>query len=338
MKGYTMIFRIDLNSWGRFFTVPCRVVDEHIKLADGDFIKVLLCVLAGSSNTVDTEIIASQSGIKENVVRDALMYWSSNGIIKSEDLPAQEQPAVAASAPVIFQDNVRKPAEVQIVKTSVRYSPKDLANKLEENDTLKSLVSEYEKLKGTTIKDNEIIGLINLTEYYGFEADAISLIIGHCHSMGKDSIAYIERLAKDWSERDIVSFADVDAEIIRQNASDKFARKVLNLFGFTSKPAKRQLEYIESWKNMGFTPDMIGIAYEKCMSSKNQLKYSYIDGILKNWAGKNIITPDQVEEEDRSFRDKANKKAQQSSKDTSYDLDKWEKLSESLLPVNGGNK
>ncbi|MBR1384413.1 MAG: DnaD domain protein [Ruminococcus sp.] len=334
-----MIYKIDLNGWGRFFTVPCRVVDEHIKLADGNFIKVLLCVLSGSSNTVDTELISKQSGLKETTIRDALMYWSSNGIISAEGLPKQEENAVAAAAPILTSpEPAVKQEEEAKVKVSVRYSPKELANKLEEDDQLKYIVSEYEKIKGTTIKDNEITGLMNLKEYYGFDAQALLLIIEYCHDIGKDSIAYIERVAKDWSERDINSFSEVEAEIIRLSASNKFAGKVIRSFGLTSRPTKRQLEYIESWRQMGFTAEMIEIAYNICMDATSKLNFKYIDTILKNWAGKNIRTPEQAEADEKNFRENAAKKQQQDKKDTSYDLDKWEKLSESLLPVDGGNE
>ena len=39
-----MIYTFDCDRWGSSFSVPSKVVDKYIKLSDGDFVKVLLCI------------------------------------------------------------------------------------------------------------------------------------------------------------------------------------------------------------------------------------------------------------------------------------------------------
>lgn len=52
---------------------------------------------------------------------------------------------------------------------------------------------------------------------------------------------------------------------------------------------------------MGFTVEMLEIAYNKCVDNTNKLNYKYIDTILSNWAGKSISTPEQVTHEDEKY-------------------------------------
>ena len=156
----------------------------------------------------------------------------------------------------------------------------------------------------------------------------------------KDRMAYIERVAKDWFERGIVTYADVEAEIIKQTEIGSFINKAAAAFGMSGKLSKRQQEYIEQWRSMGFTTEMLEIAYDKCMDAKNELKFSYVDGILRKWAGMNISTPEQVSEEDRKFADGKAKRRNEpvKNKETSYDLGEWERFAMNFDPEGSGEK
>ena len=40
-----MKYRFDVDSWGGHFSVPCSVATEYLKTSDGNYLKVLLCIL-----------------------------------------------------------------------------------------------------------------------------------------------------------------------------------------------------------------------------------------------------------------------------------------------------
>ena len=71
-----MKYKIERKNWGRFFTVPCKVVSEHIKLCSGDFLKVLLYILSSDKNEIVSEDISVATGISTGIVDDAIVYWS----------------------------------------------------------------------------------------------------------------------------------------------------------------------------------------------------------------------------------------------------------------------
>jgi len=321
-----MIYRIDIDRFGRFFSVPCSIVDKYMRIADGNFIKVLLCVLASNSPEVDTGRLAEQSGLKESIVCDAMLFWTELGVLRTGGEPVREP----VSARLSEKNEASAPKTEPQPKNTVRYSPKDLANKVNENAELKYLVSEFEKIKGTPIKDNEIVGLINLTEYYGFNAQSLMLIIEYCHLLGKDSIAYIEKVSKDWFARGISEYSEVEAEIIRQSQLRSYESKAARAFGLSGKLGKTQTEYFNKWQDMGFSIEMLEIAFDKCMEKKNELKFPYIDGILQSWAGKDIRTPEQVEQNDTAYANKS-RPMKNGQKQTSYDLDEWDQFADNFI-------
>ena len=333
-----MTYKIDFDRWGRFFNVPYSLVDEHLRLADGDFVKVLLCILSGSSNVADSALLSKASGVSEARVNDAVHYWAGLGVITVEGLPQRETPPVpAVAASVELKPQIKEPAEAP-AKSSVRYSPKDLANKLNESEELSYIVKEYEKIKGTVIKDNELIGLINLNEYYGFEAQSLLLLIEYCHKLGKDRIGYIEKVAREWFDCDIVSYPDVEAEIIRQSKIRSYEYKACKALGIKGKPSTSQQQTIASWQEKGISIEMLEIAYDKCMDAISEPNFRYMAKIVNSWFSEGIKTAEEIESRDNAFKSGKSKKAKAANTDTSYDLDEWEKYAMSFDPENGGDK
>lgn len=333
-----MVYKIDFNRWGRFFSVPCSVVDDYIKLSDGDFVKVLLCALCSNSDVIDTDVLAAQAGVQPSKAHDALLYWAGNGVVNLIDQQGKVVQTAPAPAPISAPASAPVKETAKPPKTVVRYSPKDLSAVIDSQPDLKALTDNIQQLVGRTLNAAEVAGIINLYEYYGFSPAAIFLITDYCHKLGKDRFAYVERVAKDWFERGIIEYSDVEAEIIRQSNAHTYRMKAAKLLGMSSKLSKRQGEFIDDWAKMGFTLEMLEIACDKCIDVKKEVNFNYIDGILKNWAGKAITTPEQVKQEDVKFSGGAKKKyTQHENKDTSYDLSEFEKFALNFDPNKRGD-
>ena len=122
-----MKYTFDCDRWGSSFSVPSKVVDKYIKLSDGDFVKVLLCILCSTERECDSAKLAEKSGLPENTVIDAVTHWVSLGVITTEhsDMakPAQVK---AVSTPVsdlkqrpsLFQKLRQLPRNVRAFQTS----------------------------------------------------------------------------------------------------------------------------------------------------------------------------------------------------------------------------
>ena len=339
-----MEYNIDFKRWGRFFSVPCNVVDEYISLSDGDFIKVLLCVLCSNSQRVSTAKLAEKIGITEEKVEDAIIYWAGLEVIVAEkqgeklpamDIQKKQSISTVKSAPVQNVGAIIPSKNSIDAKTRVKYSTRELSEKIENNEELKALYDNIQTVLSHTINGTEIAAILNLYEYYNFSAASILMIAEYCVSIGKNRMAYIETVAKNWFDKGICSYSEIEQEIIRQGENRNFENKVMNIFGMTNKLTKKQKELISKWRDMGFSLDMLGIAYEKCMNNTTKLSFAYINKILENWSGKQIMTPQQVDEDDMKYVSKKVKPVVNQSNDTSYDLNDWEKYAMSLGTGSG---
>ena len=346
-----MTYNFDIDRRGCFFNVPASVVYDYIKLSDGNFVKVLLCILASSGKNITSAELSQMSGLSEDICDDAVTHWESLGIVST----GQKSPEVsvnfdehlekndkqdAYAAPVSAVEAVKpekKPSDKKIVVT---YSQREIKEKAEKDENLKQLVNDIQGTLKFSINGKELGRLVELYEYYHFDVATILLVAEYCAQLGKRSVAYLSAVLVRWYENDIVSYTDVEAEIIRCTEEKSFENQCMRAFGMDSKPSKQQREYMEKWHGVGFNAQMVEIAYNKCMNSIGKLNFKYIDTILMKWSGKSISTPEQVKIDDSKFRVNNSKKYQKAveeeTKRTSYDLDEFEQFAMNFNPNTKG--
>ena len=66
-----MDYIVNTGSWGSLFAVPDCVVDDYIKLASGQAVKVLLYVLRNGNRKIDKNEIASALNMNDEAIDDA---------------------------------------------------------------------------------------------------------------------------------------------------------------------------------------------------------------------------------------------------------------------------
>ena len=349
-----MIYKLAYPAFGRYFNVPCGAVENFIKTADGDFYKVLLCALCSDSPVLDTARLAERAGVSVSAAEDAMLFWTSNGVLRAEgaaDTPAPAvsvQPAVMpVSVPAMLPAEPEKEEEsVQAadpektektapVKMTVKYSPKELAQRAAESGEIKALFEQVQKILGRPINPTETAGFLGLYEYYGFSVASIMILTQYAHDMGKDKIAYIEKVAHDWLDRGLTEYADVEREITRLTEQNKVNVRLKRLLGIEGKLTKNQEEFLSLWTEWGFDDDMISLADEICRDNKNRTDLRYMNGILKRWHDDGIKTPADVKEKGKAQYER---KEDVSAAESSFSIDEWYELADNYDPEKIGLK
>lgn len=342
-----MKYKIERKNWGCFFSVPCEAVQKHIKLCSGDFFKVLLCILSSEETEIVSEDISRISGINTDIVDDAIVYWSQAGIfsvlnvtvLKNNNAKTSIANDVSLQPRTISSsDETQKVSIVPSVnpvknslerKSHVKYSAKDVADIINSQIEIKEMFSQLEVILKRNLKFSEQCGYINLVENYGFPAASILLLVQYCEDIGKSSLKYIEKTANDWFEQDITSYPQVEAQIIKMTKSHTIENKVSKIFGMTTALTKKQKEYINSWTDLGFNPDMIELAYERCVNQINKLSFPYINKILTNWSKDNAFTAEEVNILDTKGKKRISKTKE---KEHSFDLDEFDEFTLNYVP------
>lgn len=332
-----MKYEISLKNRGSSFAVPTSVVNKYIKKASEGYLKVLLYILSEGEGSFVTDDIAEKTDVDENIIFDAISFWISKNVISCADISpiiSNEKPATKTKAQektVSKIEPIDPSRESLSRKITVKYSPKDLEKLVDESDELKFLMDNSQVILKRPIKYSEQGSLINLYEYYGFSVAAILMLLEYCEKVGKTSIGYIEAVAKNWFENNIIDFECVEKEIIRLLERNKLEKKVFSVFGLDTKPTPNQTAYIEKWEALGFDIDMISFAYEKCVDQTNKLSFQYINKILESWAAKGYKNREMASL-DKPSEKKQYKKQQDQKKEHSYDLDEFYRMALNSTP------
>ncbi len=325
--------------WKRFFSVPCCIVDNYIKLADAAALKLLLYMLSSEYDSFDYGEASSALGVPVDTLKDAMLFWKQLGVVSEDDLDkgkaCGEASTLNSDAAPKVQENTGKdqlslpPASQGKVLRRSGYTPKEISELIEQDEDTRIMFKEAEKILGRLLKhaDNEL--LINLKDYFGFSVPSIILILEYCRDMGKTSARYAETVAKDFYDNGIVDFLQIDEEIKQRKVYNEFENRVKRDFGIETKLTARQSKYISSWRNMGFDVEMISSAREKCVDSTNKLSFEYINKILLSWSEKNIFTPDAAQSDTKS------KKGSSFSAETSFNIDEFDRFT---LGIGENNK
>lgn len=340
-----MLCRIEVNKWGGFFNVPWQVADKFLRISDGDFVKVLLGALTSGSPQLDTKELAHRAGVDEQRAQDALLYWSSLGVISMEEhegntggeMSSTVKPAASAASVRNYapsgEGETVKPTEKHVMtetaekKTVVRYTPSELAQLARSNEEVYVLFQSAEQALGRTISATEQAGFVDIYEYYSMPAASIILLTRFCAGLGKGNMAYIRSVAKDWYERGILDPHDAEKEIIRLTEYYSYEGAVKAGLGLKAKTTKSQKAFFERWKELGISPELAELAGEISIENtdKHTVNLSYMDKVLAAWKQQGITTPAQAKsrQSDSGWAgSKASDKQQRSPK--SYSIEEFE--------------
>lgn len=302
---------IDNSQWKRFFSVPCALVDNYLKLADGPALKLFLYLIS-LEGPLDERKITDATGLNSQEIKEAEIFWKNLGIMSS-DTPS----ALPDTSPSHTENTASAPSPVGPKIVHSHYQPKDIAEMLSSSPELKELFSEAESTLGRILKHSDHEVLISLRDYYGFSEQAIVLILEYCAGMDKTSARYYETVAKSLFDKGAMDFDSIEEEFSRLKEQHSYENQIRHDFGLEIRLTPKQIKYINSWRDMGFDLDMINLARERCADSANKLSFPYIDRILHSWKEKNITTVEAAQNESKPAN---------TSEMHSFDLDEFDRF------------
>ena len=106
----------------------------------------------------------------------------------------------------------------------------------------------------------------------------------------------IEREGYAWARMGIDNQGDA-AEYLRQYARrQERVPQYMRVLGLGERiPSASEEKYLTAWQEMGFPPETVALAYDKTVLKCHELKWPYINGILKRWHEAGLHTPEEAE-------------------------------------------
>lgn len=306
------------------FGVPCVVADNFLKLATGEQIKVLLYLLRTSGRTVSTEEIAVNTGVTPQQAEEAVLFWQQVNVLSSDNTISVPQSIM--TPPVLQQTtNTVSVEETLFVKSAPEprrrenLRPTEITDIMHDSPAVAELFKAAESILGH-INNTMQNSLIWMTNYLGLKAEVILVLLVYCEKIEKTNVAYIEKIAMSWAEKDINTLDSAQEEIERLTSSHDFIGVVMKMYGMKNRPTSKQLDIIEKWRTAGYAKDLINYACEKTLENTGKVSFAYTDKVLSSWKDSGFRSSDDVKRAESDFRKR--KKAGSEGNDT-FDAEKY---------------
>lgn len=307
----------------RIISLPYEVLSDKITNATLDELKVLIAVLATPEFNVAE--MASSLDVTENSFNRAINKWQDEGVIvidktgdyskkKTKTVPSSSEKNVVNVSPV----TKTKP----LASTSLPgYTSDELAEILGGNNTHRQLIDSCQQILGRIFNYQETSIIVGLSQQLSLSNDYILLLCSYAATIDKKAIKYIERIAFEFYERDIVSYADLEKELNKVKERNSYESFIKSLYGTGSrKLTSKEQSQIHTWRDTyGFSNEMITKAYEQTISSINEPKISYTHSILENWYSSGVKDEKDLEKYNTKTK---NEKSGTSSFDTDQFFEK----------------
>lgn len=200
----------------------------------------------------------------------------------------------------------KKAAAPEPAEEKPDYSQLEIAERMEGDETFRLLRGEVEKLLGRRLTTADTATLLGLYDFLSLPADVIYQLVCHCVERSeraygegrRPTLRQIEKEGYLWHRRGIDSIPRANTYLknyhIRQGEIPRYMR-VLQLGDRLPSPSEEQ--YISGWMEMGFSPEMVAIAYDRTILRCHELKWGYLNGILKKWHEKGFRTLESIQQE-----------------------------------------
>ena len=307
---------VNPGSWSGMFAVPSCVADEHLKKSNGQQLKVLLFVMRHNNEVIEIEDVAKGTGMADADVKDAMQYWIEVGLLSND-----------GNFKEIKNVNTTQQKLLELPDVIPTYD--QVASRTLESPELRFLFNEAQMRLGKTIGYDAQAKLLMIHDCYGLPVEVILTIIEYSVSEGKSSMKYIEKVAKDWAEKEVNTLEAADEHIKQIHSDRKLWNEFASMFSVdTPKYTEKRFSYVVRWrKEWKQSFELIYFAYEQTVNATNSFSYEYMNKILENWHKSGIKTPAAAIQASKDYKSKVKNgitnSASKSTSETSYDSGKY---------------
>lgn len=304
--------------WGAAFSVPAVVVDnDYIKLASPEQLRTLLWVFRHAAEQPTVEDIAEALHFTAANAAEYITFWQEKGIFRTEGTVE----SVPKTAP--------KPASEKVIPDLPESKPTqgDILERTRESAEIDFLFKEAQKKFGRTIGYDGQCTLLMMHDTYGLPVEVILMMLEYCADVRKTSNAYIAAMGKNWAAEEIDTIEKAEEKIVLLRQCNGLWKELAATAGISApNPTAVQSEYLRTWNGeLGYGFDMIALAYEEMANHCTKLSFAYMNKVLRSWHDKGLKTPQQVAEDNRSFREKKQKQSASEQPPASYDIEEMER-------------
>lgn len=277
----------------------------------------------------NAEKIALAAGCETGAVHSAVAFWRGAGILEASGVPDEAVPAHTVKADkAMIRDKVPD------------YTGEELKNLVEKSDgSLKDLIDACQEILGKMFNQTEIGNIVALSDYLRLEKEYILLLVQYCAGQGKNSVAYVSKMAYGLFNDGIDNYPKLEAYIRYKEKYDSTVWELRKTFGIGDRAlTKKENGIIKGWiEELCLPLDVITAAYDTTVDTIKKLSFEYMDKVLRTWSEAGVKT---AEDAERLKAEWKKQKTEEASGKASFETDEFFEaaLKRSMEALNTGDK
>lgn len=320
-------------------------INEYMPAAPGDFVKVYLYGLLYSQNDapMSYDQMARQLSMSRKRIDEAWDYWASMGVVEKSPEDSGDYDIKFRQMRALMYGKEEKPLEVSSNRDE-RTDSRRAGDTGLYDQSLKELLVQIEKLKGTGLSSAEIKEIFSLTEDDGASPEVVFAACEYCFEKGKTGINYIAKVVREWTKEGLRSRDDVKDRLSALDQRMGVYKRILRTLGLNRGATEAEKEMIDSWLDeMKFNLDKVLEACTRAsfISSPN---LRYVNRVLLNWfeeariSGRNVnssagVTQAVLSKYYAYLREKAEEEAQARRAEVYKKIPRIREVDEDLLEL-----
>lgn len=286
--------------------IPDIFFTEYLSQANGDFIKVYLCLifLAKYDKDIKLNDLSKKLNIPFATIQAALAFWEDLGVVTKK----------------VNGYILNSLQEIELHKS---YAPNVTlsAEKIKQNAK-----SEYRARAIDSINNTYFQGIMSPSWYsdidlwfkkYEFDEQVMVALFDYCFNKSALHKNYVQTVAEAWSHNRIKTYNDLENHFQKYENMKKIKKSIAKKLGRFGNLTQFEEAYIEKWLlDYGFGLDIINIALKKTTSKANP-NFDYLDKLLTDWHERNLKTSAEIEAFLSEMKQK-NKNIKEMEKKTNY--------------------
>ena len=239
------------------------------------FISVYLC--AKGLDTLNSEEIAECLAVDDVYAERALKFWIEKGELAQQK---EKKKVCFDEKPVYYME------ELKI------YSDK--------NEYIKKMFDSAQQHLGRLLTHSDLSAVFSFHHWLGLEADTVDLLLQYCAEKGHKNMRYIERVAIDWAENEIITREQAEERIKLYNNDFRCIMRAMGQSG--RNPVAAEEKHMKKWvEEMKMPLELIEFACEKTVMNTGKASFGYADKILSDWKNKNFATVEDVKKAEMEY-------------------------------------
>ena len=275
------MLKFENSSLSEVFLMP-RKVQKHLLTASEKELKVIIYIFSNPDGIADENEIAKALGISQADVSNAIAFWRGAGIVSCKESNDAKVTVVS---------------ETSIGEKTTSYSSQEIAQAIDGNEDIRSLMNFASQTVGKMLTPNEQGILLSLVDSLSMGCDLVMGIIEYCcNTMEKKSIRYIERTAAGMYNDGVDTYEKFEEYVSRKKKEKTYEDIVRTVIGAQNRAfTKAEDKIIAEFASIGVSDELLSLAYERTIGAIGKPSLSYMSKIIGNWNSQGIKTKDDLD-------------------------------------------